>query len=725
MTVTKAIIENIPTSCNYDATRSTTLTQIPNFVIINGCIIDHIIGADSLAPTDKLYYLVNDFYQQSLKAWHGEQGKKHSAQFYSSHEVKFSASKIGSLLGFSRSTVFNIQAKLESLGYLHVDRSINQFGMNNVNVASTTLPNQVFSHLMLKAKNKFFSNVLDNDEVSSGQRRDLLTQTKQFIPLNFDLFRFVFFNKNLSCNSKLLYIKLFSIIHKIKQKYNYPIYAGGIETNTLLKDCNISRSTLFRSLKQLCEHHLIKCEKITVESSSKSSNRFDKIINYIQILIPKELEHVLANNTLVNTDFSSETSVNSSEKKVITRVESTVSKEYPPCVKIIPSIIKKNINIKILDKEKIDKKEITEKNIITNLNHSLKVSESISNFSNCSFKFQDMTEQELAAQTLNSQAGIIESESLQREQNQIFEQKSLAEFYPLSSDDGAFLQRNSGRDFSLNAINEILKSLTNKLVNPMFYSKKSFMSYMTKILKYEMREPAKVNNAAFKILMNMSEEERKIYEIEKYLSKIENNREVTPEWHLKKKLTCVLKPETAYELIKNYKEINVYGTKAIIELYRNVELTSLEKEILLSQVKATHERIGGDGDFSPIEDLELMMPKENKTEQKNNKNSKSNVPIRSGIWGNIRTKIAESLPEGESIDANWFSKIEAEIDEQNKQITLKTKYDFIKEYVFQRYQEIIDEAAMCYGLSFKGIYSEETPNEMLTLWREKSYIEFC
>ena len=41
MTVTKAIIENIPTSCNYDATHSTTLTQIPNFVIINGCIIPY------------------------------------------------------------------------------------------------------------------------------------------------------------------------------------------------------------------------------------------------------------------------------------------------------------------------------------------------------------------------------------------------------------------------------------------------------------------------------------------------------------------------------------------------------------------------------------------------------------------------------------------------------------------------------------------------------------
>ena len=704
MTIATAIIENIPTSCNYGATSPTTLTQIPSFTAVSSCVIDHIVSLDSLTPSDKLYYLVNDFYQQSLKSWSGEHGKKHSAQLYSSNKIKFSASKIGALLGFSRSKIFNIQQKLESLGYLHINRSINQFGMNNVNVAATTLPKNIFLHLMFKAKNKFFSDVKDNYEVSSDQRRDLLTQTKQFIPLNFALFRFIFFNKNLSCNSKLLYIKLFSIIHKIKQKYNYPIYAGGIDTNTLLKDCNISRSTLFRSLKQLQENCLIACSKIRVGSESKSSNRFDKIINYIQMLIPKELEHVLVNNTPFNTDISSETVSNISSNDAALVEEATMSKEYPACVKRIPSIlIKKNINIKTLDKEKIDKKEKTEKNGISQLN---KTNKSISNFSNCSFSLKETA--------LSPQIPEIK-------QNTIFEQKSLAEFYPLSSDDGAFLQRNSGRDFSLNAMNEILKSLASKLVNPMFYSKKSFMSYMTKILKHEMREPAKVNNAAFKILLNMSEEERKIYEIEKYLSQIENNREVTPEWHLKKKLACVLKAETAYELIKNYKAINIYGTKVIIELYRHVELTSLEKEILLAQVKATHERIGEKGVYVTIEDLELMMPKENKSEKEDKKNRISHMPIRAGIWGKIRTAIAKSLPDGEAIDANWFSKIEAEIDEQNKQITLKSKHDFIREYVFQRYQEIIDEAAVCYGLSFKGIYSEENPDEILTIWRNQNY----
>ena len=162
MTITTAIIENTNANCNYIATCSTTLGQITSFVAISGCVLDHVINTDSLTPSEKLYYLVNDFYGQCLKSWNSQNSKKNSTQSYSSSEikfsevkffeVKFSASKIGSLLGFSRSKIFNIQQKLESLDYLQINRSLNQYGMNNVNVAKTTLPKNIFSHLMLTAK---------------------------------------------------------------------------------------------------------------------------------------------------------------------------------------------------------------------------------------------------------------------------------------------------------------------------------------------------------------------------------------------------------------------------------------------------------------------------------------------------------------------------------------------------------------------------------------------
>lgn len=616
------------------------------------------------------------------------------------------------MLGFSKSKIFDIQQKLEKLEYLQVNRSTNLFNMNNVNVTSTTLPKNIFSKLMLNTKSKVIVNEVSGEELSSDQRRDVITKTKLFIPLNFDLFRFIFFHKKLSCNSKLLYLKLFSIIHRIKKKYNYPIYAGGIETNTLLKDCNISRSTLFRSIKQLQENNLIKCEKIRTESSTISSNRFDKIINYTQILVPKELEHVLLSNTPVpkavttaTTEKLPKNDINNDTNEVTFKDESTVSKKDPACVKIIPSnMIKKNTNIKELDKEKIDKKEIRKS--ISNFNKNLldaKQEEPI----------QRITEQKLKNDSSKSNGS-----------DKLFEKKSLSDFYPLSFEDCDELQRKSGKKYSINAMNEILRSLTNKLINPLFYSKKSFIAYMTKIFEFELREPEKVNNNTYKILINLNAQERKAYEIEKYLSNIENTNQVSPEWHMKKKLACALKPETAFEFLKNYKTLKIHKTKAIIELYKAIELTELDKTIILSQIKATHERFEKEETYLPIQELEFIMPgNSRKAQGRENVDYVDDIsvipaiPLKTGIWGAIRTKIIKMLgKEGDAIDLHWFSKLDAEINDQDKQIVLKSESEFVKDYIFQNYQKLIQDAATCCGFRFSGIYSLGSPSKMLTVW---------
>lgn len=703
MTTNTTIIANKTTNCNFTATYSATLSQIPNFIAFSNCVIEHITETDLLTPSEKLYYLVNDFYEQSLKHQANENDKKCLSK------VKFSASKIGGLLGFSKSKIFNIQQKLEKLEYLQVNRSTNLFNMNNVNVTSTTLPKNIFSKLMLNTKSKAIDNEVRGEELSSDQRRDVISKTKLFIPLNFDLFRFIFFHKKLSCNSKLLYLKLFSIIHRIKKKYNYPIYAGSIETSTLLKDCNISRSTLFRSIKQLQENNLIKCEKIRTESSAISSNRFDRIINYTQMLVPKELEDILLSNAPVSkvsttaiTEELPKSDINNDLNEVAFKEESTVSKKDPACVKIIPSnIIKKNKNIKELDKEKIDKKEI---------------SKSISNFNkNLLDLKKEETIQRITEQKSKNDSGKLSGS------DKLFEKKSLSDFYPLSFEECSELQRRSGKKYSLNAMNEILRSLINKLINPLFYSKKSFIAYMTKIFEFELREPEKVSNDTYKILINLNEQERKTYEIEKYLSNIENTNQVSPEWHMKKKLVCVLNPETAYELLKNYKTLKIYKTKAIIELYRAIELTELERTIILAQIKATHERFEKEETYLPIQELAFIMPGNSRKVQRGENVADISaipaIPLKTGIWGNIRRAIIKMLgKEGDAIDLYWFSKLDAEINDQAKQLVLKSESEFVKDYIFQNYQKLIQDAATCCGFRFSGIYSEGNPNKMLTVW---------
>ena len=229
--------------------------------------------------------------------------------------------------------------------------------------------------------------------------------------------------------------------------------------------------------------------------------------------MPKELEHILVNNNTAHTDPNLETSAQASENSA--EKETAVPKVPPVDTKSSYLINKIKQAIKLVDKEKIDKKEINQ------------LIESISNFFKCSSNFK---EKEVEDKTSEPKQNKLSA------QDKSFEKKSLSDFYPLSSDDCVELDRQSGRGFSINAMNEILKSLTNKLVNPMFYSKKSFMAYMTKVFKHEMRKPSEVNNETFRISINMNEEERKTYEIEKYLAQIENNPEASPEWRLKKSL---------------------------------------------------------------------------------------------------------------------------------------------------------------------------------------------
>ena len=56
------------------------------------------------------------------------------------------------------------------------------------------------------------------------------------------------------------------------------------------------------------------------------------------------------------------------------------------------------------------------------------------------------------------------------------------------------LQSSSKREFSLNSMNEILLNMSKRLSNRYFKSKKGFLSYMSKVFAYEMRDAVKINN---------------------------------------------------------------------------------------------------------------------------------------------------------------------------------------------------------------------------------------
>ncbi|WHA07706.1 hypothetical protein N3Z16_10685 (plasmid) [Candidatus Megaera polyxenophila] len=92
--------------------------------------------------------------------------------------------------------------------------------------------------------------------------------------------------------------------------------------------------------------------------------------------------------------------------------------------------------------------------------------------------------------------------------NQYKKPQDLKHHYPLTKEDGDKLQSLSGRDFSLNAMNEILLDMSKRLDN-MFCSKAQFMAYFGKCLRFEMRDSVKTGNDNFRIKANVYREEVK------------------------------------------------------------------------------------------------------------------------------------------------------------------------------------------------------------------------
>jgi hypothetical protein len=88
------------------------------------------------------------------------------------------------------------------------------------------------------------------------------------------------------------------------------------------------------------------------------------------------------------------------------------------------------------------------------------------------------------------------------------EPQNLKHHYPLTKEDSGKLQILSGRDFSLNAMNEILLDMSKRRDNQ-FCSKAQFLAYFGKCLRFEMRDAVKTCNDNFRIKTNIPKEEVK------------------------------------------------------------------------------------------------------------------------------------------------------------------------------------------------------------------------
>ena len=269
----------------------------------------------------------------------------------------------------------------------------------------------------------------------------------------------------------------------------------------------------------------------------------------------------------------------------------------------------------------------------------------------------------------------------------------LASFYPLSQSDIDLMQKISRRDFSLTAVNEILLKLSKNYPQHSFPTKRAFISYMRKVLVYEMRDAVKISSPNFKLNCNKDKQEM---EYHRYLEKVETSRDVSLPAQLRRKLAGVFEDKLAYELLKaaNIKDIPAYSISSqnsnstfTIELFHDLNLSANQPQMILGQVRAVY--------GNHINKVDMVISKK----LKNVKSATSVGGISTilptndaGVWDKIRALLISYLGEdGVAIDNHWFSKLEPQINKVNKSITLHAPSSFIKDWIQDKYSALIEK----------------------------------
>jgi hypothetical protein len=281
---------------------------------------------------------------------------------------------------------------------------------------------------------------------------------------------------------------------------------------------------------------------------------------------------------------------------------------------------------------------------------------------------------------------------------------NLASFYPLSQLDVTLLQKSSSRNFTATSVNEILLKLSKKHNSHLFPNKQAFMSYMTKVLHFEMRDAEKVSSINFKLRCNQNKD---LILQNSYLEKVEYNRDTSKMAILRRKLSAVLDSATAYQLLKSIKSYKgrssnkEFGSEYTILLASNVELSKLQKQLILEQAKAVY------GEH--IDSLKIIVESSIKVQVKSLKSTpfdKTNHPdsANSNIWHQVRSMLIVHYGDlGKNIDQNWFSKLSPEIDVEKRNITLKAPSNFIKDWIQEKYSLLLEKFFQSNNYNLLGV----------------------
>jgi hypothetical protein len=287
------------------------------------------------------------------------------------------------------------------------------------------------------------------------------------------------------------------------------------------------------------------------------------------------------------------------------------------------------------------------------------------------------------------------------------EELNLASFYPLVQSDIALLQKKSNTKFAEVAINEILLKLSKQYSSHKFPNKRAFISYMTKVLRCEMRDAVKISGLDFKLNCNRDGKE---YEQEAFLAQIENCRDTSKLAQLKRKLAAVLDSRLAYNLLQAMSsKVELVNNNFTLNVTKPIELSAYQRDIILLQVQAVYGNgvkdvsiNAFDSPFLGAENSSVKSPQNNQIV----KYSDSALLVgtqSSTIWSKVRLRLIDYFGvNGHDLDRAWFSKVEANIDNDSKTLNLKAPSSFVKDWITERYSHLLER--FCYQEQYSLVF---------------------
>lgn len=289
--------------------------------------------------------------------------------------------------------------------------------------------------------------------------------------------------------------------------------------------------------------------------------------------------------------------------------------------------------------------------------------------------------------------------------------RTLKDFYPLTQAQCDLLQHQSGREFNLHAMNEILKNIATRLSDRYFKTQTSFLNYMAKIFANEMRQAAQINNNSFYIKSTLGynadiSDSKHYNERAKFLNEIEQLRNTSLDTRLKKKLASTLGEETAYNILKAYVSCTRAGNVCTLQLAQEVKLTVFERQAVLQQVQAVFEDTREDV-FNPITNCKITVNANKIQDYKSlaQDTQSANFPEAITCFTHPPEflKFQEILRQhhGKDTYVAWFSKLSCNIDRGC--LTIYTGSKLVKDWLLAHYYQSFDIAAKQCSLSFIGV----------------------